>query len=258
MAGKIAGQGLSMVPAATFILAGAVFISITADVMFGEYLARTGRELFQTLQGIRTPLLDTILIAVTMLGDAAVTLPVTLVAVAWLLFAKHDRYSGLFLAATAGIAFLLVTVIKQITQIPRPLDIYGGAVHYAFPSSHATMSLVIYGFLAFLCSRELQGKKRCLPFGFALGLILAIGGSRLYLGAHWLADVVGGFSLGTAWLMLMFSAFQYGKSPCRSQGLFRFLLIVWVLIATVHWTTGFAGNRLRYPLPPVVQSDSLP
>ena len=150
------------------------------------------------------------------------------------------------MTVTTTVGFLLVTGVKQMTKIPRPVDMYGGAVHWAFPSSHATMSRVIFGFLAMLCSREMTVKKRWLPFGLALFLILGIGYSRLYLGAHWLSDVVGGFSLGTAWLILMTVAFLHGKRACRSQGLFRFSLILFILAAAVHWSSGFTMNMLRY------------
>jgi undecaprenyl-diphosphatase len=142
--------------------------------------------------------------------------------------------------------FLLVTVVKYVTKIPRPIEMYGGAVHWAFPSSHATMSLVTYGFLALLCSRKLPVRRRWLPFAFSLFLILGIGFSRLYLGAHWLSDVIGGFSLGSAWLIIMTICYLHGRRPWTSHGLFLYFLAVFVLAATVHWSTGFADNLIRY------------
>ena len=228
-----------------FVAASWLFLGITEDVMTGDPLVRSSKSLYHLLQGFRTPWGDLIMVGMTMLGDAAVTVPLVLAALFWLLL-KKDRYSALFLTVTATVGFLLVTGVKQMTKIPRPVDMYGGAVHWAFPSSHATMSLVIFGFLAMLCSREMTVKKRWLPFGLALFLILGVGYSRLYLGAHWLSDVVGGFSLGTAWLILMTVAFLHGKRACRSQGLFRFSLILFILAAAVHWSSGFTMNMLRY------------
>ena len=228
-----------------FFAAGWLFLGITEDVMTGDPLVDASKSLYHLLQGFRTPWGDTIMIGMTMLGDAAVTVPLVLAALFWLLL-KKDRYGALFLSATTIIGFLLVTVVKQITRIPRPVDMYGGAVHWAFPSSHATMSMVIFGFLAILCSRGLITKRRWLPFSLALFLILGIGYSRLYLGAHWLSDVIGGFSLGLAWLIMMTVVYLHGKHLCRSQGLFRFSLLIFVLAATVHWSTGFTVNRIRY------------
>ena len=228
-----------------FIGASWLFLGITEDVVTGDPLVQSGKSLYYLLQGLRTPWGDTIMVSLTMLGDAAVTVPLSLAALCWLLW-KKDWYSALFLTGTTIGGFLLVTIVKEVTRIPRPIDIYGGAVHWAFPSSHATMSLVIFGFLALLCSRELIAKRRWLPSALALFFILNIGYSRLYLGAHWLSDVAGGFSLGTAWLIIMTIGYLHRKRPCTSQGLFRFSLAVFVLATLVHWATGFAANQIRY------------
>jgi len=234
-----------LVLAVIFIGASWLFLGITEDVITGDPLVQSGKSLYHLLQGFRTPWGDTVMVAMTMLGDAAVTVPLVLAGLLWLLF-KKDRYSALFLTGTTVIGFLLVSVVKQVTKIPRPVNMYDGAVHWAFPSSHATMSLVIFGFFALLCSRELSARRRWLPFGLALFLILSIGYSRLYLGAHWLSDVVGGFSLGMAWLIIMSLIYLHRRRPCTSRGLFRVSLIVFILAASVHWATGFADNRVRY------------
>jgi len=130
--------------------------------------------------------------------------------------------------------------------MPRPVDMYGGAVHWAFPSSHATMALVIYGFLALLCSRDVKPGLRWLPFALSLFLVLTIGFSRLYLGAHWLADVVGGFSLGTAWLIVMTVVYLHGGRRTSCRGLFRFTLPAFLVLVIFHWATGFHDNWIRY------------
>jgi hypothetical protein len=65
------------------------------------------------------------------------------------------------------------------------------------------MATVAYGFLAVLTSRRLTPKRRWLPYAVALVSILSIAFSRLYLGAHWLSDVLGGVALGSAWVALL-------------------------------------------------------
>ncbi len=228
-----------------FICAGWLFFGITEDVMTGDPLVRAGQSLYHLLQGLRTPWGDAVMVAITMLGDAAVTVPLAML-VFFRLLVKKDRFSALLLTITILGAFGLVTLIKEITRIPRPVDLYGGAVHWAFPSSHATMSLVIYGFLALLSSRDLSPKRRWLPFALSLFLVLGIGFSRLYLGAHWLSDVVGGFSLGTAWLIIMTIIYLHGEQRTPGRGLFRFSLLGLILVAALHWTTGFGNSRFRY------------
>ncbi|WP_456386512.1 VTT domain-containing protein [Desulfolithobacter sp.] len=224
-----------------------LFFGITEDVVTGDPLVQVNQSVYHLFQGLRTPWGDTIMVAITMLGDAAVTGSLALAALIWLLWRK-DRHSALYLAITVAGGFFLVTAVKTLTHIPRPVDMYQGAVRWAYPSNHATISVIIFGFLALLCSRELRPDRRWLPVSFALVLITGIGVSRLYLGAHWLSDVVGGFCLGTAWLILLSVAY-FNHVPTRSctyRGLWALCLTVLVVAATVHWSSGFDRNKLRY------------
>jgi undecaprenyl-diphosphatase len=71
----------------------------------------------------------------------------------------------------------------------------------SFPSGHAMGSVFTYGLLAFLLGLRLGRRwQRLALYIFSTLLILAIGFSRLYLGAHYLSDVLGGYILGAAWL----------------------------------------------------------
>ena len=228
-----------------FIGACWLFFGITEDVVTGDPLVRAGTSVYHLLQGLRTPWGDVIMVAMTMIGDAAVTVPLAMTVLARLLVCRK-RFTTLVFTITIAGGFALVTIIKEAVRIPRPVDMYGGAVHWAFPSSHATMSLVIYGFLALLCSREVAARIRWLPFALSLFLVFTIGFSRLYLGAHWLADVAGGFSLGTAWLIVMTVVYLHGGRHISCRGLFRFSLLVFLLLVTFHWATGFHDNRIRY------------
>ena len=228
-----------------FIGACWFFFGITEDVVTNDPLVRAGTSLYHLLQGLRTPWGDVIMVAMTMTGDAAVTMPLA-ITVLVRLFVCGKRFAALIFAMTVAGGFALVILIKEAVRMPRPLDMYGGAVHWAFFSSHATMSLVIYGFLALLCSREVAARIRWLPFALSLFLVLTIGFSRLYLGAHWLADVAGGFSLGTAWLIIMTVIYLHGGNHISCHGLFRFSLLAFLVLVTFHWATGFHDNMLRY------------
>ena len=229
----------------SFIGACLLFFGITEDVVTGEPLVRAGTSVYHLLQGIRTPWGDVIMVAMTMIGDAAITVPLAMTVLVRLL-ACGQRFIALIFTITIVGGFALVTIIKEAVRLPRPVDMYGGAVHWAFPSSHATMALVIYGFLALLCSRDVKPGLRWLPFALSLFLVLTIGFSRLYLGAHWLADVVGGFSLGTAWLIVMTVVYLHGARRASCRGLFRFTLPAFLVLVIFHWATGFHDNWIRY------------
>ncbi|MDQ6712016.1 MAG: phosphatase PAP2 family protein, partial [Candidatus Dormibacteraeota bacterium] len=74
---------------------------------------------------------------------------------------------------------------------------------WAFPSGHATQSIAFYGMLAIvLITWYAPNRRLALGIGAAL-ITLVVGASRLYLGVHWLTDVLGGYALGLAWLSLV-------------------------------------------------------
>src|SRR5690606_36601288 len=69
------------------------------------------------------------------------------------------------------------------------------------PSVSVTMTTITFGFFAVLIARELPGRTRVWPY-MVSGLVAALlGFDRLYLGEHWLSDVVGGMLLGIVWLL---------------------------------------------------------
>lgn len=74
---------------------------------------------------------------------------------------------------------------------------------YSFPSGHSMMSMILYGYLIYLLYNNFKNKKyRWLLISVFSVLILFIGFSRIYLGVHYVSDVIGGFVLGIAYLIL--------------------------------------------------------
>ncbi len=100
--------------------------------------------------------------------------------------------------------------LKESIKRVRPP--YHEAVHasgYSFPSGHSMESLIAYGMLAYLLVLFLPVRRaRIAAVGFLAGLVLMIGFSRIFLGAHWFSDVVGGFAAGGFWLALCISAVE--------------------------------------------------
>ena len=102
----------------------------------------------------------------------------------------------------------LFTVLKEFWHRARP---DAALVHVAvktsgtsFPSGHATGGTAVYGALAALAWIHLARRRERLPVVLALGLLpVGIDVSRVYLGAHWLSDVVGGSAVGLLLLVLV-------------------------------------------------------
>lgn len=234
--------------AAVLLLAAALFLEILQDVVFGDPLVRLDSTVFYVLQGLRTPWADQVMVFITELGDKQVLLPLVVTVLVALLALRHWQAALHWLAATVFGA-LLTQVLKQVLHVARPVSLYQGASSFAFPSSHATMSLVVYGFLAVLIARELPPAQRWLPYAGATVLIVAISISRLYLGAHWLSDVLGGLSLGLAWVALLGIAYRRHLAPkLPARLLLTVALATLVIAASWHVAQRHAADVERYAL----------
>ena len=78
---------------------------------------------------------------------------------------------------------------------------------YSFPSGHTMMASVLYGVVAaYLCAHTPDWRLRALIIFSASVLIAVVGFSRVYLGAHYLSDVLGAMAEGLAWLSLCLTA----------------------------------------------------
>ncbi len=113
---------------------------------------------------------------------------------------------------------MLNLLLKDLFARPRPHFERPLVVEtsYSFPSGQAMASLVVYGILAYFATLAFKGRgRRAVSVGGAAVLVVLIGFSRLYLGAHYVSDVVGGFVAGGAWL----SATTTGWEAIRQRGL---------------------------------------
>lgn len=100
-------------------------------------------------------------------------------------------------------------MIKLLTDRARPpaalaTEHFGGL---AFPSGHATQATAVFGMLAVVfASVASTWRTKVIVWAAAVLMALVVGVSRLYLGAHWLTDVLGGWALGATWLAVVLGA----------------------------------------------------
>lgn len=145
---------------------------------------------------------------VSILGSLeALALVGVLVAVA-LLVQRNWLTLSAWLAAVLGGATLNL-LLKELFARPRPH--FGNPLvietSYSFPSGQAMESMVVYGMLAYFALLTLRSQGMCVvSVGVAVVLVTLIGFSRVYLGAHYASDVVGGFAAGGAWLSAVITA----------------------------------------------------
>jgi membrane-associated phospholipid phosphatase len=152
------------------------------------------------LQEIRTPLFLRFMVAVSLLGYmpwAAFTIGAGALLVGVLLGWKDAAY----LVLLTVLQSMTNQLIKVAIGRPRPLntlvDVFAPVSGNSFPSGHVMFYSVFFGFLFFLAWTRLPHMFwRMAALALTGGLVLLIGPSRIYLGAHWLSDVVAAYLLG--------------------------------------------------------------
>lgn len=171
-------------------LAGEVAADATLafDTAFLEYL-----------QSFASPGLTVFFEVVSFLGGDGLNVLLVLVVGFLLVRRRWGAAVGLFLAT--GGAHLLNSLLKDAFQRPRPapVETWIAAQHFSFPSGHAMIGAAFYVFLGYLAWRLLQGVPRIAATAGFLALIVLIALSRVYLGVHYLTDVVAGVLAGFVW-----------------------------------------------------------
>ena len=160
--------------------------------------------------GHRLAWLTPVMELVTWLGSSFFIVPFG-IAVGGYLWLRRRTWEPLVMTAAAFLGSAgLYDIVKPAVARARPpaaLQVGGADVGNAFPSGHATQTISFYGMLAVVLIICYPSRRRWpLVIGAAL-VTLVVGASRLYLGVHWLTDVLGGYALGLAWLSLVMVTF---------------------------------------------------
>lgn len=251
------GAWLSLI-ALALLFCGIVLLTVRGDVPAGGALARMDNVVFNTLQGWRAPWADQMMVALTQLGSLY-TIGALFAAVGAVLLWRRDWRAAWHWAAAHGFAVIVPLVLKQVLHLPRPLNLYAGVSAYGFPSSHATISMVSYGFLALLIAQGLTKARRRIAYGLASLIIALVVLSRLYLGAHWLSDVLGGLTLGLFWVTLLAVSYRrYDAVPLPARALSVAALLSLLLSAGWYLTQRHTQETQRYAVPEVQRQERLP
>jgi undecaprenyl-diphosphatase len=184
----------------------AAFGLLLWSVLAHSGLALADSALATFIAGHRPGWLTPVMQLVTWLGSSFFIIPLG-VAVGGYLRLRRRIWQPLVMMTAAFLgAAGLYDIVKPAVGRARPpasLQVGGPDTGWAFTSGHATQSIAFYGMLAVVVTSMYMPRRRLrVAIGAAL-VVLVIGASRLYLGVHWLTDVLGGYALGLAWLSLV-------------------------------------------------------
>jgi membrane-associated phospholipid phosphatase len=196
---------------ALLILAGSLWaFGQIVDEQIVEGQTATDERLADWLHGRATDPFTDVFRAITWTGNFLTLLVVTLVAVV-VLWRRRERTDAVFVAFAFLGGQVLSNGMKLGFRRERPFfaDPLATESTFSFPSGHALVSLAVYGALALLVARRVSShRRRGLLLAATAAWVALIGFSRLYLGVHFLSDVLAGFAAGAAWLALLYVALE--------------------------------------------------
>jgi Membrane-associated phospholipid phosphatase len=169
------------------------------------------------IQGHDTEWGEVFFTGVSLLGAP---LLVGIIVIAALVYARRGdfvRSASLPMALVSGVA--LNALLKHVFHRGRPEFATEFIRHasWSFPSGHAMESMVGYGMLLGVMWHSVHGsrRRRVATAGVAL-LVFLVGVSRVYLGVHYLTDVIAGWLAGGAWLLVCVTAFHFAERHRRA------------------------------------------
>ncbi|SRR6266545_2274943 len=196
-----------MVFAAMTLILGA----ISQDIINHKPFTAADAQLSTWLYARRSSSLTSVMLAATLLGSIGIATCISVAFGLYLLWRRRFFWLTVLVSSVTGGA-LLNRLLKYAFQRPRPHfdDPILRLTSYSFPSGHTMMATVLYGVIAaYVFAKTPDRRWRSVIILAASFLIALVGFSRIYLGAHYLSDVLGAMAEGLAWLSLCFSVVYF-------------------------------------------------
>jgi membrane-associated phospholipid phosphatase len=181
------------------------FFKIVRDYIGQESIIRSDYRLLSIFKMFRTPLINNVVLFITYLGKGEIII-FSLIIVSIILILLKQRFYFFSLITSVLGGELFVSIIKNTIDRPRPslADTLVIENSWSFPSGHTFTAISFYGLLTFFIAHNLKKKwQRIITYTIGLFLIILIGLSRIFLGAHWPSDVLASFFSGIAWLSIL-------------------------------------------------------
>jgi membrane-associated phospholipid phosphatase len=188
----------------------ALFSEVYESVVDADGVAGLDHPVLDAAKSVRSPALNLVITGYTDIGGT-VGMPILALVTTVVLALRRRSWTPVILIVIAAAGSLLMTIAgKQLIGRTRPLlaDAVPPYEYSAsFPSGHSLNSVVIAGVVAYLVILRLKSRRsRIWTAALAAAFAVTIGLSRVYLGHHWLTDVLAAWTLGLAWLALVITA----------------------------------------------------
>lgn len=198
-------------------LLGVVFLyvllllgGVIEDLLTADPIVAADTRIDNLLYAFRDPLMVKVFLWITLLAKAKIVLSFSLLLLSVFLLRRQAVFILPLLLTIAGSGiFNVLGKVAFHRQRPSGIGVYTEA-SYSFPSGHATIAAAFYGFVVYYLWRQTArwGSRMNILFAGVI-LMVVVGFSRLYLGVHFLSDVLGGYLLGLLWLIIGISLSEW-------------------------------------------------
>lgn len=188
---------------AVFFIALLTFVWIMVNVIDSGKFLPIDTLLVNSLYENRTSTVSYFFLGVTFFGSALFVIISAIIFSAYSLFKKRVEFLAILITLTG--THETVSILKPIINRSRP-DFnlaYYIENSLSFPSGHSAIAVALFGYyIYYLLKIDTLCKPRIVVLLSGATIILLIGFSRMYLGVHYLSDVLGGFLIGLLWLII--------------------------------------------------------
>src|SRR5436305_9844465 len=218
---KAVSRGTMFLAFYLWLLSGAVILSWIAQ---RTQFFPGDMSITKMLQKRKNPWLRSFMIGISEIGFPKLAVPLTF-CFAGIFWALRFRLEAIFILLTSS-SNLLNALVKRLIKRPRPTNELVTVVRVinepSFPSGHVMQYTNLFGLLTYLLATNWHsGKLRNTLIAVCSALIICIGPSRVYLGAHWPSDVMAGYLYGGLWfggVMVLYLRVKAWIHPPKGKG----------------------------------------
>ena len=201
------------------VVATILFSLIAGNIVAGDPLANLDLAIAAFLHAQSDPALVLLMLLVTHAHGLIAVSVYTMVLAAWLtLRGAWDWLLAVLLAVPVGM--LINMLLKHLFQRARPVleEPLLTLTTYSFPSGHTSSATLFYGILTlYVFSRSRDRRVHTVCVALWIALVVLVGFSRMYLGVHYLTDVVAAVTWSLAWLALCALASRALRKRLRAR-----------------------------------------